>query len=181
MESETKHYAHVFERLGRHVLAQLSELPEIATRWPLPLPDGDSLFRRAVRLVEESAFWVLQVIGVQDQLYDQGVEEKMGGTLADLALLYESWFSALHQLHDSLPDASLDQPFNVPPAYQDLFDGETATLRACLLYALGQYAMQVGHIEFICQLFADGERVLIEVNEQIQDSMLAVSQPGDYS
>ncbi len=63
MESESKHYGNALERLGRQTLVQLSGLPEMALHWPLPLPDGDSLFARAGRLVEESAFWVLEVIG----------------------------------------------------------------------------------------------------------------------
>lgn len=172
MESETKQYASVFERLGRQVLVQLGDLPEIALHWPLPLPAGDSLFARAVRLVEESALWVLEVIGGQYQLYDKGAEERTGGTFRDLALRYEWWFAALHQALDMLPDASLGLPVDVPPAYRDLFGSETTTIRACLLHAVGQSVVQVGHIQFICQLFADSERVLIEVSELEQDSLI---------
>ena len=166
MESESKQYGNILERLGRQTLALLGSLPEVSLHWPLPLPEGDSLFARAVRMVEESAFWVLEVIGGQYKLYQKEGEEKTGARFADLTLRFERWFTALHQVLDMLPDASLGLPIDVPPAHQDIFGGETTTIRACLLHAVGQSAVQVGHIQFICQLFADGERMLVEVSEQ---------------
>ncbi len=175
------HYANVFERLGRQVLAELVNLPEIALRWPLPLPQGDSLYTRTMHLFKESAYWVLQVIGGQDQLDDQGMEKRTGGTLADLAFRYDLWLNKLRQVLDRLPGANLGLTVDVPPPYQDLFDGKTTTIRACLLQAVEQCAVYVGQIQFICQLFADGDRVLIEVNELIQESMIVVGQPSDYS
>lgn len=112
-------------------------------------------------------------------MHDQGVEEEIGGTFADLTRRYERWFSALHEVLDTLPDVSLDLPVAVPFAYQDHFDGKVTIRRACLLYAVEQCAVHVGHIQFICQLFADGERMLVEVSEQAQESMIIVGQT-DY-
>ena len=78
MLTQAEQFAAVFDRLGREVLAQLDSLPVSALHWPLPLPQGDSLFTRALRLIEESAFWVLEVIGGQDVSHDgqRGVPEK---------------------------------------------------------------------------------------------------------
>ncbi len=64
-----------------------------------------------------------------------------------------------------LPDSVLGRFVDVPPSFQDLFGGGTTTIHACLLHAVGQNALQLGHIQLICQLFADGERVLHEVAE----------------
>lgn len=164
MPSETEQFGNIFDRLGREVLKQLDDLPESALHWPLPLPQGDSLFTRALRLVEESAFWVLEVVGGQYMLH-RGSEERSGGTFADLALRYERWFTALHQMLDMLSDTALGLFVDVPPSYQDLFDSGTTTIHACLLHAVAQSAQQLGHIQLICQLFADGERMLHEVAE----------------
>jgi Protein of unknown function (DUF664) len=165
MPSETEQFGNVFDRLGHEVLVQLEGLPQSALHWPLPLPQGDSLFTRALRLVEESAFWVLEVVGGQYMLHDQLPEARSEGTFADLALRYERWFTALHRIVDMLSDAALGLFVDVPPSYQDLFGGGTTTIRACLLHAVEQSALHVGHIQLICQLFADGERVLHEVVE----------------
>jgi hypothetical protein len=178
MESETRQYGNALERQGRVVLEQLGDLPEIVLHWPLP--EGDALFARAVQLVEECAFWVLRVIAAQYELYRKEAEERTAATFADLALCYEHWFAVLHQVLDMLPDASLGLPLDVPPGYQDLFGSETTTIRACLLHTVGQSALQVGHIEFICQLFVDGERVLIEMGELVQDSLIVVGRSEDY-
>ena len=180
MESETRYYANTFERLGRQTLKELANFPETALRWPLPLPEGDSLFRRAVRLFEVSAFWVLEVVGGLDWLDGQKVEEETGGTFANLTRRYERWISALHEVLDTLPDARLDLPVDVPFPHQDLFDGKMTTIRACLLYAIEQCAVQVGHIQFICQLFADGERELVEVTELARENMIIAGQIDDY-
>ena len=166
MLTQAEQFAAVFDRLGREVLAQLDSLPVSALHWPLPLPQGDSLFTRALRLIEESAFWVLEVIGRQDVSHDQWSERSSGEAFADLALRYEQWFIALHKMLSTLPDAMLDLFVEMPPSSQGLFDGGTMTVHACLLHAVGQSALNVGHIQLICQLFADGERQLHEVATQ---------------
>jgi hypothetical protein len=171
MLSETEQFGNVFDRLGHQVLVQLDGLPESALHWPLPLPQGDSLFTRALRLVEESAFWVLEVVADQYMLHDRRPEEKSGRTFADLALRYERWFTALHRTLDMLSDVALGLFVDVPPSYQYLFGARTTTIHACLLHAVEQSALQVGHIQLICQLFADGERVLREVAEAHEISM----------
>ncbi len=172
MESETSHYVKVVERLGRKALMELANLPEISLRWPLPLPNGDPLVRRALRLFEESAFWVLEVVDGQNRLADQGEKGEANGTYNDLILRFECWLSSLQQALDRLPDANLDLLVEVPAPYRDSLQVEKATIRACLLYAAEQCAMYVEHIQFICQLFADGERVIVEVTELSRESIV---------
>ncbi len=165
MLSEAEQFGNVFERMGREVLALLDGLPESTLHWALPLPQGVSLFTHATCLVEESAFWVFEVVGGKSPMCDRCSEEGSGGTFADLNTQYAWWFKVLHEVLDNLPDAILDLLVDVPSSYQGLFGVRKTTVRACLLLAVQQSAVHVGHIQLICQLFADGERVLHEVTE----------------
>ena len=164
--SEAEEYANVFERLGREVLTSMDGLPESALHWTLPLPQGASLFTHATRLVEENAFWVLEVIGGRPPVCDQSSQIGSEGTFTNLNTRYTRWFKTLHTVLDNLPDAILDLFVDVPSSYQSLFGTKKTTVRVCLLYAVQQSAVHLGHIQLIRQLFADGERVLNEVTEE---------------
>jgi Protein of unknown function (DUF664) len=165
MLSEAEQFGNVFERMGREVLALLDGLPESTLHWALPLPQGVSLFTHATCLVEESAFWVFEVVGGKSPVCDRCSEKGSGGTFADLNIRYAWWFKVLHTVLDSLPDAVLDLFVDVPSSYKRVFGDKKTTVRACLLYAVQKSAVHVGHIQLIRQLFADGERVLHEVAE----------------
>jgi hypothetical protein len=163
---EARQFAAAFDRIGRRMLAELEEIPSTILHWPLPVPQGRSLFALATQLVEESEFWLLEVVGGRPLPVDEQSERRAGGKFSDLVVRYNQWLMAVHTVLDELPDEMMNVFVVLPAAYRETFDGGPTTVRDCLLHVLGQSSLQVGHIQFMCRLFTDGERVLEEVVEE---------------
>ena len=166
MSPEAVPFAAAFERLGHQVLSLLDAVPESALYWRPPLPQSDSLFARALSLVEESEYWVLMIVGGQSLARDYISDRYPVQNLTDLKIRYCRWLTAMHRVLDELPAGALDQFITLPVADGRMSGHEPSTLRDYLMQALCSSAWQAGRIEFLCQLFADGERILHEVVEQ---------------
>jgi hypothetical protein len=164
--NEAKQFAAAFDRIGRGVLAELEEMPNEILHWPFPMPRGHSVFELATQLVEESEFWVLEVVGGQSQCKYEQSERRVGATFSDLIMCYNQWLTAVHTVLDELPDEMMNVTIVLPTAYRETFGGGSTTVRDCLLHTLEQSALQIGHIQFMCRLFTDGERALQEVVEE---------------
>ena len=164
--NEARQFAAAFDRIGREVLAELEGIPNEILHWPLPIPQGCSLFALANQLLKESEFWVLEVVGGQSLSGYEQSERRIRATFSDLVVCYNQWLAAVHAVLDELPDEMMNVFIVLPTAYRQTFGGGPTTVRDCLLHALEQSALQVGHIQFMCRLFTDGERVLQEVVEE---------------
>src|SRR5947209_4610188 len=128
MLTEAEQFAAAFDRLGREVLFHLDGLPKSVLHWPPPLPHSASLFQRARRIIEESPFRALEVVEGSSVAYSRWWEEDVVGTHADLAMRYEQWLAALHQVLDTMPDGALDLFVELPRSSQGLFGGESTTM-----------------------------------------------------
>jgi hypothetical protein len=171
MSPEAVPFAAAFDRLGHQVLSLLDAVPESALYWPPPLPQSDSLFARALSLVEESEYWVLMVVGSQSLAGDHLSASYPVQNLTDLKIRYYRWLRAIHRVLDELPAGALDQFIALRVADGPMAGHGPATIRDCLLQVLCSSVWQAGRIEFLCQLFAHGERVLHEVAEQHQRAL----------
>jgi hypothetical protein len=117
--------------------------------------------------VEAGEFWVQRVVGGQHIEHDTLLVELYGrGELAYIIARYERWLAVLHKILDDLPDETMDMVVVLPTFYRRPFGNEVVTVRDCLLYAIEHSARQQGHIQFLCQLYADGERLYHEIRTQ---------------
>jgi hypothetical protein len=171
MPPETVLFAAAFDRLGLQVLNLLDAVPESALYWPPPLPQSASVFTRALSLVEESEYWMLMVVGSQSLARDHILDSYPVQNLADLKIRYYRWLKAIHRVLDELPEGALDQRIALQVADGPMAGHEATTIRDCLLQVLCSSVWQAGRIEFLCQLFADGERILHNVVEQHETAL----------
>jgi hypothetical protein len=163
---EAAQFATAFDRIGREVLAELEGIPGNILYWPMPVPQGCSLFTLATQLVEESTFWVMVIVGGQNISDREQLEKPSIGKFSDLIVCYNQWMTVIHEVLDELPDEIMSVFVVLPPSYRNIFDGGITTVRDCLLHTLGQSALQLGRIKFMCQMLTDGERIFQEVIEQ---------------
>src|SRR5579883_2193355 len=61
MNQEAEQFALIFACLSQNVLAALEPVPLLFLHQPLPCLNGDSLFRRALRVQEESEHWMIDI------------------------------------------------------------------------------------------------------------------------
>lgn len=155
MNQEAEQYTRVFECLGQEVLTMLEPVPQLLLHQPFPCLDGDSLFRRALRVKEESEHWIIDIFEGHKEAISCEPDLSGKETHADLQTSYRIWLDALHRQLEATPGALLSCFIQPPTVAWEVLGGELVTIRACLLYALGQSAMHVGHIQHVCQHLAE--------------------------
>ena len=170
MQPEVHYIASELEALGRQILAQCEEFPEYILHWPPPFPQGCSLFSLALEAITIIEEWILVPISGM-KFSDMPCSRKSSiETFIHLHAAYEQWIQEVHTLVDTLPSSMLDCAVPRPFLFDHKQnDGEDTTLciRFCLLHALVEISIILGKMQTLRHLLFDGERMLVELTEQI--------------
>jgi uncharacterized damage-inducible protein DinB len=150
--TEGAQFARVLERIGRDVLARLSDLSDELLNQPVPLPAANSLFALATHLAGAGEFWAVAVPGRRPIARDREAEFRATGTHAELVERYDRWLAAVHEVLDAMPDTMLEQQVDLPAGYRRWVGDEPVTVRDCLLHAVEHSALHLGHIEITRQV-----------------------------
>lgn len=170
MQQEAHAIADELEELGHQILALCEEFPEDILHWPPPFPEGRSLFSLALQAITFVEEWIL--VPMTGAPFSEMLCSKRSSieTFNHLRAAYKQWIQEVHKLLDTFPSSLLDcYVTHHPLADLTKSDGKSNTpcICSCLFHALVEIGTIVGKMQTIRQLLIDGERILVELTEQM--------------
>jgi len=157
MATEGRHITGKIERNVRHLIGELSGIPDEDLNRPLGIQPSNTLYQLGFHTLGSARYWAITLAGGEDFHRDRPAEFVSSGPGGPLIAGLEEFIERLHAQLDPLDSADLARVTSGTSHHRSVDpDADGLPLRDSLLHALEHTALHLGHAQITRQLLGYG-------------------------